>query len=114
VRVVTAYRAPAVATDSAGAYFRAFEKAEATARRRVADAIDRSGGGLVVDHVVALGPIDKILLEHSADAAMIVVGVRPNDSWIDRLRPSLTSRLVERARVPVVAAPPRMAPAHAA
>jgi nucleotide-binding universal stress UspA family protein len=58
-----------------------------------------------LDHVVALGPIERVLDDHSHDAAMIVVGTRATDSWLARLRGSVTNRLTGQVACPVVSVP---------
>lgn len=102
VRVVTAFSAPNIASESGMAYVRSFQAAEMSARDRAKLAIDRTLPGQSVEHIVRLGDAASILHEASSDARMIVVGTRRRERLWHRLRPSLTNRLTGLATCPVV------------
>lgn len=111
LRVVSAFDQPAVGSDAAGAYWRAFLSAEESTEARVGDVIDTVLGDGArrrpdVDHVVAPGVIDHVLADHSHDASMVVVGTRSTRRWSARLRPSLTNRITGKLDCPVVSVAP--------
>ena len=63
----------------------------------------RPGPGF--EHVVALGPIERVLDEHAADAALVVVGTRRRRRWYQRLMGSAVNRVTGRLDCPVVSIP---------
>ena len=111
VRIVTAYSSPLIASevpirteDLTDARTRAFQAA--------LDAVElvfgtqRPGPGF--EHVVALGPIERVLDEHAADAALVVVGTRRRRRWYERLMGSAVNRVTGRLDCPVVSIPDAM------
>ncbi len=105
LRVVTAFEQPYVGNDAAGAYLARYEAAEQAARAHAAETVSAVLGHDRVDHVVAVGPIERLLTDHAQDASMIVVGTRATDSWLARLRGSVTDRLTGQMHCPVVSVP---------
>lgn len=102
LRVVTAFSAPNIASESGMAFARSFGLAESAARQRSRAVIDSVVPGWTVDHVVRLGEPAAILEESSHDAQMIVVGTRRRVRPWHRWRPSLTNRLTGLVVCPVV------------
>ncbi|MEO3812528.1 universal stress protein [Sphaerisporangium sp. B11E5] len=80
-------------------------------RERIRRAVARVAPGL--DPVVAQGPPAQVLLEHSADAAMLVLGVRAADPGAPAAAPPVVAACVMAARCPVVVISARAATASA-
>ncbi|GAA1262739.1 hypothetical protein GCM10009677_13010 [Sphaerisporangium rubeum] len=80
-------------------------------RERIRRAVAAVAPGLTP--VVAKGPAAQVLLEHSAGAAMLVLGVRATDPGAPAAAPPVVAACVMAARCPVVviAAPAAAAPA---
>lgn len=86
---------------------------ERSAQRDSAAAIERAfGSDADIEHVLAAGPLARVVLDHADDAAMVVVGVAPRAWW----RRSPVGRLASRLACPLVAVPvvPAAAAAHPA
>lgn len=102
LRVVTAFSAPNIASESGIAFVRGYEMAEAAARQRSSAVIDSVVSGWTVEHVVSVGDAASVLEASSHDAQMIVVGTRRRERLWHRWRPSLTNRLTGMVGCPVV------------
>jgi nucleotide-binding universal stress UspA family protein len=121
IRIVTAYTSPLIASEVP---IRTEDLVEAHdhARRAARDAVQLVFGSrhadAVVDHVVALGPIERVLDTHAAEATLVVVGTRPRRRWRERLRGSTTNRVTGRLNCPVISIPETLldgrSPAHPA
>ncbi len=105
LRVVTSYEPPLPSTDVADEYWRALLEAKRTARRRAEASITDVVGHADVDHVLHLGPVERVLVEISREASLLVVGNRPSMSWWSRLRGSIADRIKDAAACPVVSVP---------
>ncbi len=75
------------------------------ARERALVTIESVLGHRDVDHVVAEGSIDTVLVEHAEGASTIVVGTRARRRFWHRFRPSLTNRITGRVDSTVISVP---------
>ena len=105
LRVVTSYEQPFPSTDVAGEYWRALLEAKRTARMRAEATITDVLGHADVHHVLHLGPLERVLVEVSHEASLLVVGNRPSTSWWSRRRGSIADRIKDAAACPVVSVP---------
>lgn len=111
LRIVTCYEQPYPATDVAGDYWRELMVAKRAARTRAeSTVVDVLGQAEDVDHVVRLGSVDRVLVEMSPEASLIVVGHRAPRPWWSRLRGTLAVRIKESAACPVASIPVGEAP----
>lgn len=105
LRIVTSYEQPFPATDVAGAYWRELLGAKRAARARAEATIAEVLGPTEVDHVLHLGPVERVLVNLSPDASLIVVGHRRSTTWWTRFRGSVADRIEDEAACPVVSVP---------
>ncbi len=105
LRIVTAYEQPFPTTDVAGEYWRELMVAKRTARERAEAVLVEVLGHTDLDHVLHLGAVERVLVDTSPEASLIVVGHRPSSAWWSRLRGSLVDRIKEAAACPVVSVP---------
>ena len=105
LRVVTSYQHPFPPTEVAGEYWRELLAAKRSARLRAEAAIADVLGHTDVDHVLHLGPVERVLVGMSRQASLLVVGSRPSTTWWSRLRGSIADRIKDAAVCPVVSVP---------
>lgn len=105
LRVLTSYEQPFPSTDSVGEYWRELLAAKRAARVRAEAAITDVLGHADVDHVIHLGPVERVLVEMSSEASLLVVGIRRSTTWWSRLRGSIADRIKDQAVCPVVSVP---------
>ena len=82
-----------------------FESTKKVSEARAVEVIERVLGTTDVDHVVALGPVDKVVADHSKEASMVVLGTRSSYGLRGRLRASTTDRITGKVTCPVVSVP---------
>ena len=105
LKVITCYRHHYVAGETPGVSWDQFESTKRDARARALDVIESVLGAEPVDHVLALGPVENVLIDHSVDASMIVLGTRSSYGLRGALRSSTTDRITGRVQCPVVSIP---------
>ncbi len=105
LRIVTSYEQPFPATDVAGEYWRELMVAKRTARERAEATLADVLGHTDVDHALHLGPLERVLVDLSAEASLIVVGHRSSTTWWSRRRGSVADRIKDAAACPVVSVP---------
>lgn len=105
LRAVTTYEQPFPANDVAGDYWRDLLAAKRAARSRAEIAIIDVLGHTDVDHVLHMGPVERVLADLSPEASLVVVGNRPSATWWGRLRGSVAERIRDTAACPVVSVP---------
>ena len=102
LKVVTAYPQPTAEVEFPPVYVDIYGVA---ASERALEVIESVLGHRDVDHVVAEGAIDTVLVEHSEGASTIVVGTRARRRFWHRFRPSLTNRITGRVESTVISVP---------
>ena len=105
LRVVTDYEQPCPATDVAGEFWRELIVAKRAARERAEGVLVDVLGHTDVDHILRLGAIERVLVDMSSEASLIVVGHRRSTTWWSRRRGSLADRIKDAAACPVVSVP---------
>ncbi len=105
LQVVTAYLHPAAEVEGEAGFPPAHDDVYAVAAGESALAVVESViGHRDVDHVVAQGPIEAVLVGHAQGASTIVIGTRDRAFW-QRFRPSLTDRVTGRVDGTVISVP---------
>lgn len=102
LKIVTAYPQPAAELEFPPVYVGLYG---AAARQRALEVIESVLGHRNVDHVVAEGTIDTVLVEHAEGASTIVIGTRARRRFWHRFRPSLTNRITGRVDSTVISVP---------
>ncbi len=111
VRIVTAYSSPLIASEvpiRTEDLIDARERAQQAALDAIRLVFGGQQPGSGFEHVVALGPIERVLEEQTADAALVVVGTRRRRRWYQRLTGSAVNRVTGRLDCPVVSIPDAM------
>lgn len=102
LKIVTAYPQPVTEVEYPPVYVDLYGVA---ARERALEVIEFVLGHSDVDHVVAEGAIDTVLVEHAEGASTIVIGTRARRRFWHRFRPSLTNRITGRVDSTVISVP---------
>lgn len=102
LKIVTAYPQPSAEVEFPPVYVDIYGVA---ARERALEVIESVLGHRDVEHVVAEGAIDTVLVEHAEGASTIVIGTRPRRRFWHRFRPSLTNRITGRVDSTVISVP---------
>ena len=102
LKIVTAYPQPVTELEFPPMYVDLYGVA---ARKRALEVIESVLGHSEVDHVVAEGPIDTVLVDHAEGASTIVIGTRARRRFWHRFRPSLTNRITGRVDSTVISVP---------
>ncbi len=102
LKVVTAYPQPVTDVEFPPLYADLYGVA---ARERALEVIESVLGHREVDHVVAEGAIDTVLVENGEGASTIVIGTRARRRFWHRFRPSLTNRITGRVNSTVISVP---------
>jgi len=105
LRIITYYRHYYVAGESAGVSWEQFESTKLSAEARASEVIEDVLGSSDVDHIIALGPVDRVLIDHGRDASMIVLGTRSSFGLRGAVRSSTTNRVTGKVPCPVVSIP---------
>jgi len=105
LRVITCYRHHYVTGEADGVSWDHFESTKRSAQQRASEVITSVLGATDVDHIMALGPVDAVLIDHGRDASMIVLGTRSSFGLPETMRSSTTNRVTGKATCPVVAIP---------
>ena len=97
-------------TDAAGGYWDHLHAEESGARIRARETIaDALGPDALhdgsIEHLVAMGPVERVVVDASRDASVVVIGTRSTEGWTAKLRGSLTNRLTGQLTCPVVSVP---------
>lgn len=99
LRIVTAYPQSRNEADLPPTYV---DLDGTAARERALQVIEAVLGHRDVDHVVAAGAIDAVLVKHAEGASSVVIGTRRRRRFWHRLRPSLTNRMTGRVGSTVI------------
>lgn len=106
LRIVTCYQHFYGTGESSAVSWGHFESTKRSAEALALDVIERVMGTTDVDHVLSLGPIDSVLIDHSRDAAMVVIGTRSSFGIRGKIRSSTTDRVTGKVSCPVISIPP--------
>ena len=102
LKIVTAYPTPLAEVEFPPVYVDLYGVA---ARERALVIIESVLGHRDVDHVVAPGSIDAVLVEHAEGASSIIIGTRARGRFRHRFRRSLTNRVTGRVDATVISVP---------
>ena len=102
LKIVTAYPQPVTEAEFPPLYV---DLTGVAARERALEVIESVLGHRDVNHVLAQGAIDTVLIEHAEGASAIVIGTRARRSFWHRFRPSLTNRITGRIDSTVISVP---------
>ena len=102
LKIVTAFPHPLTEAEFPPRYVDVYGVA---ARERALVVIESVLGHRDVDHVVAAGTIEHVLMEHAAGASTIVIGTRARRRFWHRYRRSLTNRIAGRVDSTVISVP---------
>lgn len=105
LRIITCYQHYYAGGEVAGVSWDHFESTKRSAELQAQEVIERVMGTTDVDHVVALGPVDSAMIEHSKSASMLVLGTRSSYGLKGKLRSSATDRITGKVTCPVVSIP---------
>lgn len=105
VKIVTCYQHHIIAGESAGISWEQFESTKSAAKQAAECAIQAVAGADQADHILALGPVDAVLADHSRDASLVVVGTRSTTRLRQAVLGSTTNRITGTLACPVVSIP---------
>lgn len=105
LRIVTCYQHFYDVGEAAGVSWGHFESTKRSAQAQAFQVIERVMGTTDVDHVLSLGPVDSVLIDHSSEASMLVIGTRSSFGIRGKLRPSTTDRVTGKVNCPVISIP---------
>jgi len=105
LRIVTCYQHFYGTGETPGVSWDHFESTKRSAEALALEVIERVMGSVDVDHVLSLGPIDSVLIDHSRDASMLVIGTRSSFGIRGKLRSSTTDRVTGKVACPVMSIP---------
>jgi len=105
IRIITCYQHYYGVGDAPGVSWGHFESTKHDAKVAAQASIERVLGTADVDHVLSLGPVDAVLIDHSRDASMLVLGTRSSYGLRSALRSSTTDRITGKVTCPVISIP---------
>jgi nucleotide-binding universal stress UspA family protein len=105
LRIITCYEQHFVAGEAHGVSWDRFESTKKSVEAEAASVIEDVLGTAEFEHIVALGPVDRVLVDYSHDAEMIVLGTRSSTGLRGKLRSSTTNRVTGQVACPVMSIP---------
>ena len=105
LRIVTCYQHCYGGGEAQGVSWDHFESTKNSAQAQAPEVIERVMGTNEVEHVLSLGPIDAVLIDHSRGASMLVLGTRSSFGLRGKLRSSTTNRVTGKVTCPVMSIP---------